>query len=115
MSVKPLAGIKALATHHCVTGSMRYIYEFNQHPISEEMLLGLGAGVGFIYWHTKGSMPRSSGDGPTIPSRVSRVWREHAVKGRGLRSRSIQPAVRRKHRRRCCPCWLRRRTGHDHV
>lgn len=57
MSLKPLAGIKALATHHCVTGSMRYIYEFNHHPISEEMLLGLGAGVGFIYWHTKGSAP----------------------------------------------------------
>ena len=57
MSVKPLTGFKALATHHCVTGSMRYIYEFNHHPISEEMLLGLGAGVGFIYWHTKGSVP----------------------------------------------------------
>ncbi len=57
MRVKPLAGFKALATHHCVTGSMRYIYAFNHHPISEEMLLGLGAGVGFIYWHTKGSMP----------------------------------------------------------
>jgi len=27
---------------------MRHIYEFNRHPISEEMLLGLGEGVGFI-------------------------------------------------------------------
>lgn len=44
-------------THHCVTGSMRRIYEFYGHPISEEMLLGLGAGVGFVYWHMKGTDP----------------------------------------------------------
>jgi len=55
--VKPLTGFNGLETHHCITGSMRYIYEYNRHPISEEMLLGLGAGVGFIYWHTKGSIP----------------------------------------------------------
>jgi hypothetical protein len=36
---------------------MRHIYEFRGYPISEEMLLGLGEGVGFIYWHMKGSTP----------------------------------------------------------
>ena len=53
----PIPGFKSLCTHHCITGSMRHIYDFHNHPISEEMLLGLGAGLGFIYWHMKGTMP----------------------------------------------------------
>jgi len=57
MIPKPFPGFTHSTTHHCVTGSMRHIYEFNGFPISEEMLLGLGAGVGFVYWHTKGSPP----------------------------------------------------------
>lgn len=57
MALKPLEGFRSLATHHCVTGSMRHVYLFNRHDISEEMLLGLGAGVGFIYWHMKGTLP----------------------------------------------------------
>lgn len=36
---------------------MRHIYEFHGFPISEELLLGLGAGVGFVYWHMKGAPP----------------------------------------------------------
>jgi hypothetical protein len=57
MTLKPLAGFKSLETHHCVTGSMRHVYVYNDHPVSEEMLLGIGAGVGFIYWYTKGAPP----------------------------------------------------------
>jgi len=57
MTLKPLEGFKSLTTHHCITGSMRHVYVYNDHPISEEMLLGLGAGVGFIYWHMKGTPP----------------------------------------------------------
>ena len=57
MTLRPLEGFKSLTTHHCVTGSMRHVYVYNDHDISEEMLLGLGAGVGFIYWHTKGAPP----------------------------------------------------------
>ena len=44
-------------THHCVTGSLRHIYAFHDYNISEEMMLGLGEGVGFIYWHMKGTLP----------------------------------------------------------
>jgi hypothetical protein len=36
---------------------MRHIYEFHNYPISEDLLLGLGAGVGFVYWHMKGTAP----------------------------------------------------------
>ncbi len=57
MTLEPLEGFKPLTTHHCITGSMRHVYVYNDHPISEEMLLGVGAGVGFIYWHQKGAPP----------------------------------------------------------
>lgn len=46
-----------MKTHHCVTGSMRHIYEFHDCQVSEDLLLGLGAGVGFVYWHMKGTTP----------------------------------------------------------
>lgn len=52
-----LPGFQSVATHHCMTGSMRHVYLFNQHDISEDMLLGLGNGVGFVYWHSKGTPP----------------------------------------------------------
>ncbi len=57
MALKPLEGFESLETHHCVTGSMRHIYLYNDHDVSEEMLLGLGGGVGFIYWQQKGAPP----------------------------------------------------------
>lgn len=57
MTLKPLRGFKSLETHHCVTGSMRHVYVYNDHHISEEMLLGLGGGVGFIYRHQRGTLP----------------------------------------------------------
>ena len=57
MTLKPLEGFQHVTTHHCVTGSMRHVYAYNDHDISEEMLLGIGRGVGFIYWHMKGTPP----------------------------------------------------------
>lgn len=57
MGLEPLKGFRPLNTHHCVTGSMRHVYEFHEYPISEDLLLGLGAGVGFVYWHMKGTLP----------------------------------------------------------
>ena len=68
MTVQPLAGFKNLATHHCVTGSMRHVYAFNDHDISEDMLLGIGAGVSFSYFHYKGSDPFMGGRGMPKPS-----------------------------------------------
>ncbi len=61
MDIKPFRGFRSLETHHCVTGSMLHIYDFHQHNISEDMLLGLGAGLGFIYWHMKGMAPMLAG------------------------------------------------------
>ena len=50
MTLQALSGFKSLQTHHCVTGSMRHVYAFNGCDLSEDLLLGLGEGVGFIYW-----------------------------------------------------------------
>jgi hypothetical protein len=36
---------------------MRHIYALHHSPLSEDMLLGLGAGIGFIYWQMKGAPP----------------------------------------------------------
>ena len=55
--LQTLEGFQSFETQHCVTGSLRHIYEFHGYPISEEMLLGLGSGVGFLYWHQKGMDP----------------------------------------------------------
>src|SRR5512138_501556 len=58
-----LPGFEALPGCHCVTGSLRKVCAYNHYPISEEMLLGLGAGVGFIYWHAAGQPPFLGGRG----------------------------------------------------
>ncbi len=63
MTLEPIPGFKSLETHHCVTGSMRHIYEHHGCPISEDLLLGLGAGIGFVYWHVKGQVPIIGGRG----------------------------------------------------
>jgi len=68
MSLKPFAGFVSLRTHHCVSGSMRHIYVHNGHDLSEELLLGLGEGVGFMYWHAKGQPPFLGGRASPKPS-----------------------------------------------
>jgi hypothetical protein len=57
MTEKPMTGFKSLETHHCITGSIHHIYSYHNYDISEDMLLGLGSGMGFIYWHIKGALP----------------------------------------------------------
>ncbi len=67
MTLKPLEGFQHFPTHHCVTGSMRHVYAHNGHDFSEELLLGLGAGVSFSYWDFKGQMPFMGGRGGFKP------------------------------------------------
>ena len=38
---------------HCQTTALRHILEHHGLHLSEEMLLGLGGGIGFIYWYMK--------------------------------------------------------------
>ena len=67
MTPQPLAGFRHFPTHHCVTGSMRHVYAYNGCEISEEVLLGLGAGVSLSYWHFKGQAPFLGGRGGFRP------------------------------------------------
>ncbi|MGA2480191.1 MAG: DUF4872 domain-containing protein [Spirochaetia bacterium] len=66
--MEALKGFRHFETHHCVTGSMRHIYAFNGHDLSEDLLLGLGEGVGFAYFHFKGQLPFLGGRAQPKPS-----------------------------------------------
>lgn len=44
-------GLAMYPTRHCVTGSMKRVYDYHRYPISEDLLLGLGRGLGFVYFH----------------------------------------------------------------
>jgi hypothetical protein len=66
--MEALKGFRHFTTHHCVTGSLRHIYAFNGHDLSEDLLLGLGEGVGFAYFHFKGQLPFLGGRAQPKPS-----------------------------------------------
>lgn len=53
----PFPNCPALDGYHCQTNSLAKIYHHYHHPLSEDMLLGLGSGMGFIFWHQKGTYP----------------------------------------------------------
>ncbi len=38
---------------HCETSAVRKVFQYNDLPVSEEMLFGLAGGIGFIYWYMK--------------------------------------------------------------
>lgn len=50
-------GFAAYPTQHCVTGALKHVYDYHGYPVSEDLLLGLGRGLGFAYFHIKGSDP----------------------------------------------------------
>lgn len=50
-----------------MTGSIQQVYVYYKHPLSEDLLFGIGSGLGFIYWHMKGALPMIGGRG--------NVWR----------------------------------------
>ena len=51
--LKPFPNFRPLDGCHCISGSIARIFHWAGHPLSEEMLFGLGAGMGFIYWRMK--------------------------------------------------------------
>ena len=48
-----IQGFKQFVGKHCETTALKRVLDYHGLPISEEMLLGLGGGVGFIYWYMK--------------------------------------------------------------
>ena len=55
--VKPFDNFRALDGYHCQTNSFAKIYDFHNSSLSEDMLFGIGSGMGFMYWHQKGTLP----------------------------------------------------------
>jgi len=68
MSGGAVQGFRHFETLHCVTGSMRHVYAWAGREISEELLLGLGEGVGFAYFAFKGQIPFLGGRAQPKPS-----------------------------------------------
>jgi uncharacterized protein DUF4872/butirosin biosynthesis protein H-like len=55
--LQPFPDFATYPTHHCVTGALKHVYDYYGFPISEDLLLGLGRGLGFVYFHVKGADP----------------------------------------------------------
>ena len=55
--LRPFPGFATYPAHHCVTGSLKRVYDYHRYPISEDLLLGLGRGLGFAYFHIRGTDP----------------------------------------------------------
>lgn len=68
MSMTTVKGFGHFETLHCVTGSMRHVFAWGGHERSEELLLGLGEGVGFAYFRFKGQTPFLGGRAQPKPS-----------------------------------------------
>ncbi len=58
-----LKDFKHLPGNHCVTCSLHKVFLHYGFNISEEMLLGLGSGLGLIYWAMKNMIPFIGGRG----------------------------------------------------
>jgi hypothetical protein len=52
-AIKPFNNCPPLDGYHCQSNSLAKIFYHHNHPLSEDMILGLGAGMGFIYWKMK--------------------------------------------------------------
>ena len=48
-----LEDYRHLGGKHCQTTAIKGILNYKGIDLSEEMLLGLGGGLGFIYWYMK--------------------------------------------------------------
>ena len=68
MSATAVPGFRHFETQHCETGSMRHVFAWAGHDLSEELLLGLGEGVGFGYFMFKGQPPFVGGRAQPKPS-----------------------------------------------
>jgi hypothetical protein len=50
MNIRPFQNCPPLDGYHCQTNSLAKVFLHYNHPLSEDLILGLGAGMGFIYW-----------------------------------------------------------------
>lgn len=53
LEIQAFPNFMALDGCHCISSSVAMMFHWAGHPLSEEMLLGLGAGMGFVYWRMR--------------------------------------------------------------
>jgi hypothetical protein len=112
--LRALPGFVTYPTDHCVTGSLKHVYDYHGFPVSEDLLLGLGRGLGFVYFHIKGTDPFYGGR-----ANVARPGEEGLEKTAGRRAgvavllapRIYSPMTPRGVRRRPQPGADRRVSG----
>jgi len=92
MKLTPIEGFRHFETDHCVTGSMRHVYAFHGHDLSEDLLLGLGEGVGFAYFRFRGQPPFLGGRALPKPSMEEIAARRTGVHIKARKS-SSDPAA----------------------
>lgn len=96
MTLEPFSGVEPFPTHHCITGSVRRIYEAHGVSLSEDMILGIGSGVGFSYWHFKGTDPflggRANIERPGVEGLEKTVGRRTGVEVAVQRTSSAKKA-----------------------
>jgi len=83
-----IKGFEHRPTHHCVTGSMLDVYGFHGCVVSEDMLLGLGEGVGAGYFRFKGMAPFFGGRGEPEGGSVALACERTGVAVRARKSGS---------------------------
>jgi hypothetical protein len=71
---------------------MRHVYAFNGCDLSEDLLLGLGEGVGFMYWQSKGAPPFLGGRASPKPSMEEVTGQRTGVKIKIHRTTSLRKA-----------------------
>lgn len=69
-----IEGFKPNGGQHCVTTALKQVFNYYKHDISEEMLFGLGAGLGFVYINLANA--------PMISGRIKTVEFEEKIANR---------------------------------
>ena len=102
--LRPFPGFATYPTHHCVTGSLKRVYDYHRYPISEDLLLGLGRGLGFVYFHIKGTDPfyggRANFASPKDEGLEKTVGRRTGVAVESHATSSTSKAQAKRHARR---------------
>lgn len=44
-----IRGFKPSGGKHCITNALKQVFQYNEYPISEEMIFGIGSGLSFLY------------------------------------------------------------------
>jgi hypothetical protein len=94
VAIKPFPNFSALDGCHCITSSLARIFHHAGHPLSEEMLLGLGAGMGFVYWRMKFGSEDSvfTGGRSNLKNFYQDLSKRTGVTGLGSSDRHLTPA-----------------------